>query len=130
GGNFGTAVPDSPLAYRGLSDCEITVHVSTKLNRTHLYPGRIGLVLPCFGRTDIDAKGGIEQFISVEDSMSTTRSSHGIKRPESEHMRSEPAIVAAIGHSIASDRRIDWLAMAKDYDLIRNRIERCQEGVF
>jgi molybdopterin-dependent oxidoreductase alpha subunit len=130
GGNFGMAVPDSPHALDGMRKTDITVHIATKLNRTHLHPGKIGLVLPCYGRADIDARRGVEQFVTVEDSMSMAHSSRGIKPPESEHMRSEPDIVASIGHSVAPHGDIDWLTMAGDYDRIRHHIERSQESVF
>ena len=130
GGNFGTAVPDSPLALQALLKTDITVHIATKPNRTHLYPGKVGLLLPSLGRTDIDAQHGTEQFVTTEDSMSMAHSSRGIKAPESAHMRSEPYIVASIAHSVAAQGDIAWLEMAADYDRIRSHIERTQEGVF
>jgi molybdopterin-dependent oxidoreductase alpha subunit len=130
GGNFGAAVPDSQRALDGLRKTDITVHIATKLNRTHLYPGRIGLLLPSLGRTDIDVQKGGEQIVTVEDSMSVAHSSRGIKSPESEHMRSEPDIVASIAHHVMPRGDIAWLEMAADYDRIRDHIERSQEGVF
>ena len=130
GGNFGAAVPDSPHALQGLLNTDITVHIATKLNRTHLYPGRIGLLLPSYGRTDIDTQRGIEQFVTVEDSMSIAHPSRGVKAPESQYMRSEPDIVASIAHSVAPQGNIAWLEMAADYDRIRDHIEHTQKGVF
>jgi molybdopterin-dependent oxidoreductase alpha subunit len=130
GGNLGAAVPDSGRALEGMLGTDITVHIATKLNRTHLHPGRIGLLLPSLGRTDIDHQRGIEQFITVEDSMSIAHTSRGIKSPASAWMRSEPHIVASIAHSIVPHPNIPWLEMASDYDRIRDHIERSQDGVF
>ena len=130
GGNFAVAVPDSWRVFEGLSKTELTVHVATKFNRTHCYPGKTGLLLPCLGRTDIDMRKGCVQFVTVEDSMSMVHSSQGIQKPLSPMMMSEPAIVAHIGHAMAGSAYIDWLRMADDYGRIREKIERCVDGVF
>ncbi len=39
GGNLAAAAPDTPLTYEALRHCGLTVHISTKLNRSHLIPG-------------------------------------------------------------------------------------------
>ncbi|HNI38183.1 MAG TPA: FdhF/YdeP family oxidoreductase, partial [Pseudomonadales bacterium] len=118
GGNFGIAAPDSVRVLEGLSRCRFTLHIATKLNRTHCYPGEVGLLLPTLGRTDIDLRQGVEQKISVEDSMSNVRASRGVQAPLSADMMSEPAIVALLGAALAPDSGIPWQAMADDYRLI------------
>src|SRR3546814_16066695 len=40
GGNFATATPDTEATHRALRNCELTVHVATKLNRSPLVHGR------------------------------------------------------------------------------------------
>lgn len=128
GGNFAVAAPDSTRLLSALSKIELTVHIATKLNRTHLYPGKIGLLLPSLGRTDVDERATGEQLISVEDSMSMTHSSGGIKMPLSSEMMGEPAIVCGIGDSL-SGKQIPWQEFAENYALIRDKIEKCLDGV-
>ncbi len=130
GGNFGVAAPDSPRVLEALSRCRFTVHIATKLNRTHCYPGEIGLLLPTLGRTDIDQRDGQTQFVTTEDSMSNVRASRGLQMPLSMQQLSEPTIVANIGQKIARNAQtIPWQNMAADYGLIRQYIESCQHGV-
>ncbi len=130
GGNFGVAVPDSPRVLASFSKSAITVHIATKFNRSHCYPGKIGLVLPCLGRTDIDVQNGKPQFVTVEDSMSMVHRSHGMKNPPSEQLLSEPVIVARIAQAVIGATHVNWLALSGDYDLVRQKIERCMQGVF
>ncbi len=127
GGNFASAVPDTPRAMRGLERCALTASVSTKVNRTHLYPGTRALILPCLGRSEIDVQAGREQFVTVEDSMSIVHRSQGVLRPASPELRSEPAIVAALGRALIGDR-VPWDALAGDYDRIRDTIARVVPG--
>jgi len=129
GGNFGIAAPDSTRVLEGLSRCRFTLHIATKLNRTHCYPGEVGLLLPTLGRTDIDLRLGVEQTISVEDSMSNVRASHGVQMPLASTMMSEPAIVAHLGAALAPHCGIPWQQMADDYSFIRDTIEQCQRGL-
>ncbi len=125
GGNYGVAIPDGPRVRAALESCELTAHVATKLNRTHLHPGRLGLLLPALGRTDRDG----EQRVSVEDSMSMTHASRGIQPPLSAAMKGEPVVVCALGEALLPDAA-PWGALAADYRLIRQRIEACLAGVF
>ncbi|MCC8361820.1 FdhF/YdeP family oxidoreductase [Lysobacter sp. A6] len=129
GGNFGVAAPDSPRVLAALERCRFTLHVATKLNRTHCHPGEIGLLLPTLGRTDRDLRPGGEQCISTEDSSSTVRASRGVQAPISELQRSEPAIVAELAQAIGAAPSVPWGEFADDYASIRDRIERCQRGV-
>eukprot|EP01032_Pedospumella_encystans_P035944 gene35944-40651_t len=112
GGNFAVAGPDSPRVLNALSRCKLTVHIATKLNRTHLYPGQTGLLLPCLGRTEYDQQAGGQQFVSVEDTASMVHASTGRNRPASGKLRSEPFIVTELArHALAvskPDLKIDW----------------------
>lgn len=131
GGNFGVAAPDSDRVLHALSQTELSVHIATKLNRSHCYPGKVGLILPTLGRTDIDAgEAGTNHVISTEDSMSTIRSSRGLQSPISAAQWPEPKIVAHLGKVLARQpNELDWLDLAADYDRIRHAIEHCQKGV-
>src|SRR5262249_31329883 len=103
GGNFVSATPDSARAARRLERCALTVRITTKLCRTHLHPGARALLLPCLGRSERDAAG----FVTVEDSMSIVHRSQGVLAPASDELRSEPAIVAALGHALHGER-VRW----------------------
>jgi molybdopterin-dependent oxidoreductase alpha subunit len=129
GGNFAAAAPESARVLQAMSRCALTAHVATKLNRSHLYPGRIGLLLPCLGRTEADLQAGGRQFVTVEDSMSMVHASSGDNRPASEALRSEPAIVAALAAATLPSSTIDWHGFGADYDRIRDAIERTADGV-
>lgn len=129
GGNFGVAAPDSPRVLAALERCRFTLHIATKLNRTHCHPGATGLLLPTLGRTDKDLRQGTEQCISTEDSMSNVRASRGVQAPITPLQRSEPAIVSQLAHALGCAPAVPWLALADDYAALRDRIERCQRGV-
>src|SRR5262249_53686516 len=123
GGNFARATPDSALVAKALASLQMTVHIATKLNHSHLVPGRISFILPCLGRTEIDRNSrGVSQIVSVEDSMSMVHGSGGINLPASDALRSEVGIVAGIAAATVGSDKVDWLALADDYDLIRDRI--------
>ena len=136
GGNFLSATPDTPRTARALESCALTASISTKLNRTHLYPGARGLILPCLARSERDSRprsksgslhSGGDQFVTVEDSMSMVHRSQGTLPPASEHLRSEPAIVAALGEALVGDR-VPWREYAADYDKIRDKIAQVVLG--
>jgi molybdopterin-dependent oxidoreductase alpha subunit len=129
GGNFGVAAPDSPRVLAALERCRFTLHIATKLNRTHCHPGEIGLLLPTLGRTDRDLRCGAEQVVSTEDSMSNVRASRGAQAPISQAQRSEPAIVAQLAQALGRSPAVPWLQLADDYAAIRDRIEQCQRGI-
>ncbi|MCF6781694.1 FdhF/YdeP family oxidoreductase [Stutzerimonas stutzeri] len=122
GGNFAQATPDSPRTHQALRNCDLTVQISTKLNRSHLTPGREALILPCLGRTDIDRQASGPQAVTVEDSFSMIHASWGQLEPLSPLMRSEPAIVAGMAAATLSTRPVDWLWLAQDYARIRDLI--------
>jgi len=127
GGNFVAATPDSELTSAVMANCALTVHVATKLNRSHLHHGREALVLPCLGRTERDVRSAGEQVVTVEDSMGMVHGSRGILAPASPDLRSEVSIVTELGRRLFGDD-IGWGAMGEDYTLIRRHIEHVVPG--
>jgi molybdopterin-dependent oxidoreductase alpha subunit len=129
GGNFLLATPDTEFTAEALSGCDLTVHVSTKLNRAHLVTGKRALILPCLGRTDRDLQTAGPQFVSVENSMGIMHSSRGNLEPPSSELLSEPMIVARLAVATLGTRtNIDWLQLVEDYDRIRELIARVVPG--
>ncbi|MGW4812898.1 FdhF/YdeP family oxidoreductase [Kitasatospora cineracea] len=128
GGNFALAAPDTAYTYAGLRNCALTVHVSTKLNRSHLVHGRQALILPCLGRTEKDHQRGGEQQTSVEDSMSMVHLSKGMKRPASPHLLSEPAVIAGLARAALPDSATPWQWYVEDYDRIRDTMAEVLDG--
>ncbi|MEN4622059.1 FdhF/YdeP family oxidoreductase [Pantoea agglomerans] len=122
GGNLAAAAPDSPRTEEAMSRCGLTVHISTKLNRSHLVPGHDGLILPTLGRTERDLQATGNQFITVEDSFSMVHASEGIGIPLAETQRSETWIVAGIAQAVLGDEKVKWRELAGDYNLIREHI--------
>jgi molybdopterin-dependent oxidoreductase alpha subunit len=131
GGNFAAATPDTYETWKGLRQCDLTVHVTTKLNRSHIVHGRAALILPCLGRTEIDVQAAGPQGVTVEDSMSMVHMSAGINPPASEHLLSEPAIVARLAAATLGRRsKTPWLWLVEDYDRIRDQIEAVFDEFF
>ena len=131
GGNFAAATPDTYETWKALRRCDLTVQVTTKLNRSHLVHGREALILPCLGRTEIDVQAAGPQGVTVEDSMSMVHVSLGINPPASEHLLSEPAIVARMAAATLGARsKTPWLWMIEDYGRIRDKIEAVFDEFF
>ncbi|MFF2774191.1 FdhF/YdeP family oxidoreductase [Streptomyces sp. NPDC058052] len=128
GGNFALAAPDTPVTYEALRACELTVQVSTKLNRSHVVHGRRALILPCLGRTEKDHQRKGDQATSVEDSMSMVHLSRGMKKPASPHLLSEPAIVAGMARAALPGSPTPWSWYVEDYDRIRDTMARVLDG--
>ncbi|WP_100444738.1 FdhF/YdeP family oxidoreductase [Glycomyces xiaoerkulensis] len=129
GGNFVSATPDTAATERAVRNCRLTVQISTKPNRSHVVTGASALILPALGRTDLDFRGGTEQFTTVEDSMGLVHATRGRVRPLSEHMRSEVAIVSGLARRLfGPDEHLPWEELASDNDRIRDRIERVVPG--
>lgn len=129
GGNLLLAAPDTEYTAKGMRNCDLTVMVSTKPNRNHLVTGKTAIILPCLGRTEIDKQASGKQFVSVENSMSVVHQSKGILKPASEDLMSEPRIVAQLAMAtLGKKSKVEWAAMADNYDLIRDRIEDCVAG--
>jgi anaerobic selenocysteine-containing dehydrogenase len=110
-----------------MANCKLTVHVATKLNRSHLHHGREALLLPCLGRTERDIQAGGEQFVTVEDSMSMVHSSRGRLAPGSPQLRSEVAIICELGEALFG-ADVGWREMREDYRVIRKHIEHVVPG--
>lgn len=131
GGNFAVAAPDPVRTFAAMRKLDMAVHVATKPNRTHLLVGKAALLLPCLGRTELDVRAGVRQSVTVEDSMSMVHASRGLNPPASEHLLSEPAIVAGIATAtFGEDPLIDWTGLADDYDAIRDLIARVFPSAF
>ncbi|MDN3496649.1 FdhF/YdeP family oxidoreductase [Planococcus sp. APC 4015] len=96
GGNFVSATPDTAVVEAAMRRVDLSVQVSTKLNRSHVVTGRRAIILPTLGRTDRDRRGGAEQRVTVEDSMGAVHASRGRLAPPSEDLLSEVAIVARL----------------------------------
>jgi molybdopterin-dependent oxidoreductase alpha subunit len=128
GGNFLSATPDTEYTAEALRRCDLTVHVSTKLNRAHLITGKQALILPCLGRTEIDRQASGLQFVTTENSMAVVEQWSGRLEPASKDLLSEPAIVAGLAKAMSptnlSLSNTDWDSLVADYDRIRDRIER------
>src|SRR5258708_12818965 len=115
GGNFVLAAPDPDYTFPAMHKCELTIQVSTKLNRSHLIHGRDALILPCLGRTEKDQGNAGLQAITVEDSMSMVHLSYGMKQPCSPHLRSESAIIAGIAKASLPNTTTPWQEYPADY---------------
>jgi molybdopterin-dependent oxidoreductase alpha subunit len=123
GGNFSVALPDPDRSYQGMRNLDLAVHLNTKLNRSHLMIGKAAIILPVLGRTERDIQATGAQSVTVEDSMSMVHASRGKLEPASEHLRSEPAIIAGIAMATLPASKVDWRGLIGDYDLIRDKIE-------
>ncbi|MGE8318804.1 MAG: FdhF/YdeP family oxidoreductase [Comamonas sp.] len=128
GGNFAVAMPDPERSFPAMKQLELSVHLGTKLNRSHLLVGKETFILPVIGRTELDMQASGAQSITVEDSMSMVHASAGRLRPASEHLRSEPAIVAGMAAATLPASKVGWQALVEDYDRIRELIERTIPG--
>jgi len=128
GGNFLSATPDTEVTAQALRNCSLTVHVSTKLNRSHLVHGREAIILPCFGRSDKDVINGERQFVTCENSMGVIQMSKGNLTPVSEYLLSEPAIVCRLAMATLRNTKVDWPRYMRHYDYIREDIQRVIPG--
>ncbi|URM91766.1 FdhF/YdeP family oxidoreductase [Streptomyces sp. MRC013] len=129
GGNFVAASPDTHVTEAAMRRARLTVHVSTKLNRSHAVTGTRALILPTLGRTDRDVQASGRQFVTVEDSMGLVHASRGNLPPASPHLLSEPAIVARMARAVLGpSSATPWEEFEKDYAAVRDRIARVIPG--
>ncbi len=128
GGNLAVALPDPELCFAAMKELTLSVHLGTKLNRSHLLVGRETFLLPVLGRTELDVQADGPQSVTVEDSMSMVHASAGKLKPASAELRSEPAIVAAMARATLPHSKVDWLGLVQNYDRIRDLIERTIPG--
>jgi molybdopterin-dependent oxidoreductase alpha subunit len=131
GGNLVRSLPD-PIqlipSWRGL---RLTVQIETKLNRSCLVHGEISYILPCLGRIEVDQQATGPQALSVEDSTACIHGSRGVAKPASEHLRSEPWIIAEFAKAtLPPNPHVDWDAWVADYALIRDAIEKTYPEMF
>ena len=129
GGNFAQATPDTEVTHQALRNVGLSVQVSTKLNRSHLVHGTQALILPCLGRTDLDVTAAGPQTVTVEDSMGMVHASRGPVTPSSPEQWSEVAILCRLAlATLGPEDPIPWADFARDYSLIRDRIDRVIPG--
>jgi molybdopterin-dependent oxidoreductase alpha subunit len=129
GGNFLSATPDTKYTAEALEKCALTVHVSTKLNRSHLIHGTEAIILPCLARTDLDIKNGEPMFVSVENSMGIVHMSKGSLKPISDQLMSESDIVCRMAMDTLGEKsRVNWNSYLQHYDFIRESIEQTIPG--
>ncbi|MCQ8280050.1 FdhF/YdeP family oxidoreductase [Acetobacteraceae bacterium KSS8] len=134
GGNFIHAIPDTPIAYEAMRRLDMTVAVSTKLNRGHVVHGKKAFILPCVARAEIDLQNGRRQKITIEDATSMVGASSGILEPASPHLLSEIVIVCRLAKATLALTRPDivlpWDAFSNDYDLIRDKIAEVYPTIY
>ncbi|MFI8905890.1 FdhF/YdeP family oxidoreductase [Streptomyces albidoflavus] len=129
GGNFVAASPDTEVTEAAMRRARLTVHVSTKLNRSHAVTGAHALILPTLGRTERDVQAGGEQFVTVEDSMGMVHASRGRLEPAGPALLSETAIVCRLARAVLGEgSATPWEEFEGDYALIRDRISRVVPG--
>lgn len=131
GGNFIRAAPDLPVVEAAWKRLRLTVSIATKLNRSHVVHGQVAYVLPCLGRIEIDAQATGLQAVSMESSLAQFHGSRGHVKPASEHLRSEPAIVAGIAKAtLDPNPKVPWDRWVGDYGLVRQAIEKTWPATF
>ncbi len=109
GGNLVRAVPDQKAMEEAWASQDLTVVVSTKLNRSHLFPGKKAYILPCLSRLERDEQASGPQSVTTEDSFSHISGSVGKRTPASKHLKSELAIVTSIAKAaVASNPKLKW----------------------
>lgn len=129
GGNFVSATPDTEVTMRALKSMDLTVHVSTKLNMSHVVPGKVALIMPTLGRTERDDQAAGTQFVTVEDSMSVVHRSRGRLAPAGPALLSEVAIVSRLARAVfGSSHTVPWETFEGDYDVLRDHISRVVPG--
>ncbi len=125
GGNFVRAVPERELMEAKWRDLDLSVQIATKLNRTHLIAARTTYLLPTLVRSEIDEQASGPQIVSMEDSTTCIHGSHGVWKPASEHLLSEPRIVAEIAKAaLPPNPSVPWDDWVGDYARVRDEIEK------
>lgn len=129
GGNFLSATPDTTYTANAIRKLNLTVCVSTKLNRTHLIHGQEAIILPTLSRSDIDMVNGEIQFITTENSMGVVQSSKGMLKPVSDNLINETQIVCKMAMATLGNKSvINWQQYHDSYDAVRDDIEKCIPG--
>ena len=129
GGNFLQATPDTQRTAQALRNCDLIVHVSTKLNRGHLVHGGSAIILPCLARSEIDSQAYGPQFVTVENSMGVVHASKGHLKPAHPDLYSEPSIVAWLAEKVLGpENPVSWCWYIENYDRIRDLIGQTIPG--
>lgn len=128
GGNLAVALPDPEKCFPAMKTLDLSVHVGTKLNRSHLLVAKETYILPCLGRTELDLQASGRQSVTVEDSMSMVHASSGKLKPASDLLLSEPAIVAGMAKATLPDSKVPWMELVADYSIVRDLIEKTVPG--
>jgi len=128
GGNFLMAASDTKYTAEAIEQCDLTVQISTKLNRSHLVTGKTGLILPTLGRSEKDMNGDTKRYFTVENSMGKVSQSKGVLKPVAGNLRSEPQIIAELADAYFDYHPLDWKQLSQDYDLIREYIDKVAKG--
>lgn len=123
GGNFASAVADTQYTAEALQRCNLTVQISTKLNRSHLITGQKALILPTLGRSEKDIKNGNQRFLTVENSMGKVHRTKGVLPPKSKQLKSEPEIIGGMADAFFKGKHpVAWKNLGSDYNTIREKI--------
>lgn len=122
GGNLLAAAPEPERVAAAMRRCRLTVHVATKLNRSHLITGETGLLLPCLVRGEVHPGVGGAQWSSFEDATGHVRASRGRERPPADTLLSEPEILARIAAVARPHSSIDWAGLGRDHRRIRELV--------
>ncbi|GHC72472.1 FdhF/YdeP family oxidoreductase [Limoniibacter endophyticus] len=131
GGNFLRAVPERELMEANWPRMRLSVQIATKLNRGHLFTGEVGYLLPCLGRIEIDRQASGPQVVTIEDSTSMIHVSKPMREPASEHLLSEPKIVAEIAKAcLPPNQSVPWDDWIADYGRIRDAIAQTYPAIF
>jgi molybdopterin-dependent oxidoreductase alpha subunit len=131
GGNLVRSVPDHSVVQPAWRKLRLTVNILTKLNRSALVHGEVSYILPCLGRIEVDQQASGPQLVTMEDSTGCMHPSRGQVQPASEHLLSEPRIVAELAKAtIASKSTIPWDAWVADYSKVRDAIAATYPDIF
>jgi len=128
GGNLAVALPDPEKCFPAMKTLDLSVHVGTKLNRSHLLVAKETYILPCLGRTELDLQASGRQSVTVEDSMSMVHASSGKLKPASDLLLSEPTIVAGMAKATLPDSKVSWTELVANYSIVRDLIEKTVPG--
>jgi molybdopterin-dependent oxidoreductase alpha subunit len=129
GGNLVAAISDTAAAEEAMEAADMTVQISTKLNRSHTVTGTEALILPTMGRSEIDRQASGEQFVSVEDTVCAVHPSWGKVEPVSANLLSEIAITSRLARAVLGGKvAVDWEGFERNYDVIRDHISRVVDG--
>ncbi|MRI00683.1 FdhF/YdeP family oxidoreductase [Kriegella sp. EG-1] len=129
GGNFLMAASDTAYTAKAIESCELTIQVSTKLNRSHLVTGKTAFILPTIGRSEKDIKNGKQRYFTVENSMGRVTQSKGVLKPASSNLMSEPEIIGQLANAyFQGNHSVNWKELGENYELTRSFIDKVIKG--